>query len=173
MSGSNRRAFGWGALLSLVVALGALSPAWAADSPEKRGEYLVKFGGCSDCHTPGYFLGKLDASRVLAGSDVGFEVPGLGTFLGPNLTPDDETGLGKWTLEEIRTAIQEGKTPEGRMLAPVMPWHDFANLTKSDGLAIAAYLKSLKPIRNEVPGPFGPNEKATTFVMRVVPPGAP
>lgn len=162
-----------GALLATGLVLGSAWPGGAAESPEKRGEYLVKFGGCSDCHTPGYFLGKMDESRYLGGSDVGFELPGLGTFVGPNLTPDKETGLGGWTKEQIVAAIQQGKTPEGRMLAPVMPWHDFANLTKSDALAIASYLKTLKPVQNQVPGPFGPDEKATTFVLRVVPPAKP
>ena len=53
--------------------------------------------------------------------------------------------------------------PDGRILAPIMPYEDFKFLTKSDALAIAAYLKSLKPIKNAVPGPFGPNETPTTF----------
>jgi hypothetical protein len=61
-----------------------------------RGKYLVEFGGCNDCHTPGYFLGKADTSRYLGGSDVGFEVPD-GVYVGPNLTPDKETGLGSWS----------------------------------------------------------------------------
>src|SRR4051812_19441045 len=142
----------------------------AAEEPAKRGEYLVHLGGCGDCHTPGYFLGKADASRYLGGSDVGFEIPGLGTFVGPNLTPDEKTGLGTWSKEQIVAAIEKGQTPEGRMLAPVMPWHDFAHLTETDAFAIAAYLKSLKPIDHKVAGPFGPDEKAKVFVMKVVPP---
>jgi hypothetical protein len=47
--------------------------------------YLVQFGGCIDCHTPGYFFGKPDMLRALAGSEVGFEIPDLGVFYGPNL----------------------------------------------------------------------------------------
>ena len=50
-----------------------------------------------------------------------------------------------------------------------MPWHAYANLTKSDALAIAAYLKSLPPVSHQVAGPFGPNETPTTFVMAVMP----
>ena len=100
------------------------------NSPVERGEYLVHIGGCGDCHTPGYFLGKPDEARYLGGSDVGFEIPGLGTFVGPNLTPDEKTGLGTWSKEQIVAAIQTGQTPEGRLLAPVMPWRDFAHLTK-------------------------------------------
>jgi hypothetical protein len=111
-----------------------------------------------------------DAGRYLGGSDVGFEIPGLGVFVGPNLTPDKETGLGTWTSEQIVTALQTGVRPDGRILAPIMPWRSFAKLTRDDAMAIAAFLKSLPPLKHKVPGPFGPNEKPTVFVMKVVPP---
>ena len=52
-----------------------------------------------------------------------------------------------------------------------MPWHALANLTKSDAMAIAKFLKSVKPVRNKIPGPFGPGEKVTTFMFRILPPG--
>jgi mono/diheme cytochrome c family protein len=160
-----------GATLALL-AIAASDPAHAQTSRAEiaRGKYLVGFGGCIDCHTPGYFFGKPDMPRALAGSEVGFEIPGLGVFYGPNLTPDKETGLGNWSKAEIVTALQKGQRPDGRVLAPIMPWKAFANLTRRDAEAIAAYLKSLKPLANEVPGPFGPNEKPTSFVMKVVPP---
>ena len=160
--------------LALALQLGAGDEAARAQTPTRaplaRGKYLVQFGGCIDCHTPGYFFGKPDMSRALAGSEVGFELPGLGVFYGPNLTPDKDTGLGKWTKEQIVTALQKGTRPDGRQLAPIMPWKAFANLTKIDASAIADYLKSLAPVSNKVPGPFGPNEKPTSFIMKVVPP---
>jgi mono/diheme cytochrome c family protein len=142
----------------------------AQDAKIERGKYLVTLGGCTDCHTPGYFFGKPDMARYLGGSEVGFEIPGLGVFHGPNLTPDRDTGLGQWSPEEIATAITTGKRPDGRVLAPIMPWHAFAKLTRQDVLAIAAFLKSLPPVKNKVPGPFGPNDKPTSFVMKIVPP---
>ncbi|MDC8787189.1 c-type cytochrome [Roseateles koreensis] len=135
----------------------------------RRGEYLVALGGCTDCHTPGHFLGHPDLTRYLGGSDVGFSIPGAGVFLARNLTPDDETGLGKWTREQIVTAITTGKRPDGRQLAPVMPYMAFSRLTPADAQAIAQYLKSLPPVRNKVPGPFGPNEAPTSFVFAVLP----
>jgi mono/diheme cytochrome c family protein len=135
-----------------------------------RGKYLVAIAGCNDCHTPGYFFGKPDMARFLGGSDVGFEMPGLGTFVGPNLTPDKATGLGNWTDAQVVTALQKGERPDGRMLAPIMPWHAFANLTKPDADAIVAFLRSLPPVDHKVPGPFGPNQAPTTFVMKIVPP---
>ena len=67
-------------LTATVLAL----PSYAADKSQvSRGEYLVTIGGCNDCHTPGYFFGKPDTERFLGGSDVGFEIPGLGVFPGP------------------------------------------------------------------------------------------
>jgi mono/diheme cytochrome c family protein len=141
----------------------------AAETQVERGKYLVTIMGCTDCHTPGSFLGHPDMTRFLGGSDVGFAIPGLGVFPGRNLTPDPETGLGKWTTQQIVTAFTTGVRPDGRVLAPIMPYEDFKFLTKSDALAIAAYLKSLKPVKNAVPGPFGPSETPTTFVMTVVP----
>jgi mono/diheme cytochrome c family protein len=158
--------------LSLVMAVTTAGPAQSQSSRAEiaRGKYLVDFGGCIDCHTPGYFFGKPDMAHALSGSEVGFEIPGLGVFHGPNLTPDKETGLGNWSKAQIVTALQTGTRPDGRVLAPIMPWKAFANLTKSDANAIAAYLKSLKPVSNKVPGPFGPDQKPTSFVMKIVPP---
>jgi mono/diheme cytochrome c family protein len=162
------------AVLPVLALVGALLPAVAPaqDAAVERGRYLVNLGGCLDCHTAGYFFGKPDMSRFLAGSDVGFLIPDLGVFVGPNLTPDPETGLGKWSVEEIVAAIQTGTRPDGRVLAPIMPWRNLANLTPEDARAIALFLKSLPPIRNQVPGPFGPSEPATVFVMKIVPPQA-
>jgi mono/diheme cytochrome c family protein len=159
-------------LILAATAMIATSHNASAQTPIERGKYLVAFGGCNDCHTPGYFFGKPDMARYLGGSEVGFEMPGLGVFYGPNLTPDDETGLGKWSADEIATAITKGQRPDGRMLVPIMPWHAFAKLTLEDVRAITAFLKSLPPVKNRVPGPFGPTEKPTSFVMKIVPPDA-
>ncbi len=141
----------------------------AAESQVDRGKYLVVVGGCSDCHTPGTFLGKPDMSRFLGGSDVGFAIPGLGVFPGRNLTPDKETGLGGWTNEQIVTALTTGARPDGRVLAPIMPWQAFSQLTSADAQAIAAYLKSIPAVKNAVPGPFGPNDKPSVLVFTIVP----
>lgn len=158
------------AALALVTGLAIPLAAHAADKRQiARGKYLVTIGSCTDCHTPGHFLGKEDASQFLGGSDVGFAIPHLGTFVAPNLTPDKATGLGNWTPAQIVTALTTGVTPQGRKLAPVMPYEGYAHLTKADALAIAAYLQSLPPVSHQVPGPFGPNETPTTLVMTVLP----
>jgi mono/diheme cytochrome c family protein len=151
----------------LALSLQAVS---AADKQQvARGKYLVSIGSCTDCHTPGHFLGKEEPGKFLAGSDVRFGIPGLGVFVAPNLTSDNDTGLGKWTPAEIATALIKGQTPDGRILAPVMPWRNYTQMTKADALAIAAYLKSLPPIKNQAPGPFAPTQTPTTFVMTVQP----
>jgi mono/diheme cytochrome c family protein len=156
----------------LSIALASLLPmsAQADEAKIARGKYLVEFGGCNDCHTPGYFFGKPDTARFLGGSEVGFEIPDLGVFHGPNLTPDRETGLGKWTAQQIAAAITKGERPDGRMLAPIMPWHAFASLTLQDINAIVAFLRALPAVSNKVPGPFGPSEKPSAFVMKIVAP---
>lgn len=158
--------------LAAAAAFATLATASPADDAMiARGEYLVAVSGCNDCHTPGYFLGKPDFSRALSGSEVGFEVPGLGTFYGPNLTSDPETGLGLWSQEDIVAAFTTGVRPDGRSLAPVMPWMAYSRFTPEDAAAIAAYLSALAPIRNRVPGPLGPDEPSPAFVMRIIPPG--
>jgi mono/diheme cytochrome c family protein len=158
-------------LTALLLAAAPLA-AHAADPQVARGKYLVELGGCSDCHTPGTFFGKPDMAKYLGGSDVGFGIPGLGVFVPPNLTPDKETGLGNWTAQQIVTAFTTGVRPDGRVLAPAMPWRGLANLTHADALAMAVYLKSLPPVSRRVPGPFGATETPSLPVMAPVPPAA-
>ena len=155
-------------LLVVTVIFGA-SAASAAETQIERGKYLVTIAGCGTCHTPGVLLGKPDLTRTLAGSEVGFGIPGVGVFVGGNLTPDKETGLGGWTTEQIVAAITKGETPNGRKLFPVMPWPDLAHLSSDDAQAIAAYLKSLPPVKNAVPRPFGPKDVPSSFVSVVIP----
>ena len=164
-----------GRLATAAIACAALGPGGAqaqqpgADKVLARGAYLVTVAGCTDCHTPGHFLGKPDLRRFLGGSDVGFAMPGLGVFHGPNLTPDKDTGLGNWTTAQIVTAITTGRRPDGRQLVPAMPYPALARLTPADAEAIALYLKSLPAVRNKVPGPFGPSDKPTSFVLTILP----
>ena len=147
----------------------AASAASAAEMEVARGKYLVTIAGCNDCHTPGSFLGKPDFSRTLGGSDVGFAIPGKGVFVGANLTPDKETGLGKWTDVQIMTAFTAGLRPDGRRLAPIMPWQALTQLSPDDAHAIVAYLRSIPAVTNAVPGPFGPKEVPSTLVFTIVP----
>jgi cytochrome c553 len=143
----------------------------AADPVDvERGRYLASIMACSNCHTDGAFIGKPDMEHPLAGSSIGHQVAGLGTFWPPNLTPDPQTGLGAWSLDDIVAALREGRRPDGRILAPAMPWRAYSNLSVTDARAIAAYLKSLPPMNSTVRPPLGEHEAPTTTVVMVVPP---
>lgn len=157
----------WLAGLGLVL-VGA-APGLAQDAI-KRGEYLAAIMDCGGCHTTGTFLGKSDPVRYLAGSEVGFQIPGLGIFYPPNLTPDPQTGLGNWTEADIVRAVRNGIRPDGRELAPAMPWRQYAKLTDTDAAALAAFLKSMKPMQHAVPPIMGPTEKPAAPYLAVVMP---
>jgi mono/diheme cytochrome c family protein len=155
------------AVTAALVALVAASSAAAAEDKIKRGAYLAAIMDCMGCHTPGVLMGKPDTTRHLAGSEVGFAIPGLGIFYPPNLTPDRETGLGAWSEPDIVKTVRTGTRPDGRQLAPVMPYQSYAALTDADAQALAAYLKSLNPIRNKAPQMRGPDEKPTDPYLTV------
>jgi mono/diheme cytochrome c family protein len=153
-------------LLTLAVA----DVSSAADDSLGRGEYLATIMDCGGCHTTGVLLGKPDSKRYLAGSDVGFQIPGLGIFYPPNLTPDRETGIGAWSADDIVNAVRTGERPDGRILAPVMPYGHYGKLTDADAYALARYLKSLKPVRHQVPAITGAAEKPSAPYLTVVMP---
>jgi mono/diheme cytochrome c family protein len=133
-----------------------------------RGAQLVMLGGCHDCHTPKLQTGAIDFGRPLMGhpenAPLAPEVAGgvssnmlLTAWRGPwgmtlarNLTPDNETGIGKWTFEDFRKTIRTGVNPKGEILRPPMPIPTLQNVPDSDLRAIYAYLRTLKPIRNAV-----------------------
>ena len=151
----------------------------------KRGEYLVNVIGCADCHAPKKMTDRgpvPDMDRFLSGFNStnplpNFDVkvmqkdqvllfnPDLTAAAGPwgvsfaaNLTPD-ETGIGKWTLDNFKRAITQGKSKgiEGaRDLLPPMPWPNYKNMKDEDIEAVFTYLKSLKPVKNVVPNPIPP-----------------
>jgi mono/diheme cytochrome c family protein len=149
----------------------ALAIPVAADEVLERGEYLVGIMLCADCHTPPSDAGGPDMARALTGG-LGFEMPGIGIFWAPNLTPA-KTGLGAWSEEEIVEAIRTGNRPDGRILIPIMPWGFFASLTDEDARAIALYLKSLPAVENAVPAPVGPGQAAPAPYMQMVFPETP
>ena len=158
--------------MSITLFALALSPVWAQSNKEKleRGEYLADVLVCIECHTPGILSGG-ERGPDLAGSEVGYEIPFSGIYHGPNLTPDEETGIGTWSEDDIVKAIRTGERPDGRILSAVMPWRAFAHLTDEDAYAVAAYLKSLEPVSNQVPGPFGPTEQHPGMYYKFMFPG--
>ncbi len=124
-----------------------------------RGRYLATaVGDCTGCHSSGK---NPDDPMWLAGyttADAGqpFLIGPFKTYAA-NLTPDAETGIGKWSADELFNALRTGKDPEGHYLCPPMPWPTFRNMTDDDLHALVAYLRSLKPVHNVVPVSEGPN----------------
>ncbi len=146
----------------------------------KRGRFLVTVGGCNDCHSPKKMTPKgpvPDEMRLLSGPPAEEKLPEVPTniigpdkwgglfnnhltgWVGPwgtsyasNLTPDRETGLGNINEELFTKILRTGKFMGGeRDILPPMPWQDFSTLPDEDLKAIYAYLKSLKPVKNEPP----------------------
>ena len=164
------------AVCALTLGFAAASASAQQQQPKQRqlprGEYLATIMDCGGCHTGGALAGQPDPKLHLAGSNIGFGVPGLGVFYPPNLTPDRETGLGSWSEADIVRAVREGVRPDGRELAPVMPWRNYAALTDEDARALARYLKGLAPVRNATPRMVGADETPPAPYLRVVaPPG--
>ena len=149
--------------------------------PVARGKYLVAFGGCNDCHTPLKMTdhGPVpDLARMLSGHPHDTKLPspdlkpgpwfaataGMTAWTGPwgityaaNLTPDTNTGLGIWTEDMFLKAMRTGRhMGAGREILPPMPWRNLAGLNDEDLKAIYAYLRTIPPIRNEVPAPVAP-----------------
>lgn len=117
-----------------------------------RGEYLVRaVGHCGECHSPRTMTMATDNSRFLAGNPKGPEDQAM-----PNITPDPDTGLGKWSVDEIADYLGSGNKPDGDVAGGLMAevidgtLSGYKDLTKADRVAIAQYLKSIPPIRNKI-----------------------
>jgi len=121
---------------------------------------------CAGWHTPRGPDGAPIHEAGLSGGNVGFEIPGFGTFWPPNLTPA-ETALGTWTAEEIVAAIRSGVRPDGRILVPAVPWPNYAGPTDEDAADLVAYLQNLAPVQSPVLDPVGPGEPAVAPFCRV------
>jgi len=121
----------------------------AAETPVERGAYLVSsMSACGNCHTQKDAAGIAVPGKELAG---GFEFhEGFGLAISANITPDPETGIGKWTDAQVITALRDGKRPDGRTLGPPMPFFFYRGIADDDAAAIAAYIRTIKPIHNAV-----------------------
>lgn len=126
-------------------------------TPERiaRGNYLFNHvNGCVDCHSP------VDETRfgypVIPGSvgkgKIVIPGPGMpGTIVAPNITPDPETGAGRWTDGQLLRAIREGIGHDGRVLFPMMPYSDFRNLSDEDAYSVVAYMRTLPQATSSLP----------------------
>ncbi|MGA2894707.1 MAG: cytochrome c [Xanthobacteraceae bacterium] len=125
----------------------------------ERGRYLAILGDCTGCHTlPG-------SRRDFAGGRP-LETP-FGVLLGPNITPDRETGIGAWTDDEFVNALKNGTGRGGTHLFPAMPYTYYSKITRDDALAIRAYLNTVPAVHNTVSPdqlPFPFNVRASLAV---------
>jgi len=137
--------FGW---KLLFFKEGVFKPNKEKSKEWNRGAYLVQaLAHCSECHTPRNILGGSDTSKFLAGTP-----DGPGGDPAPNITPDKEAGIGKWSATEIADVINSGMLPDGDFVGSSMAdvSENLAKLTPRDLAAIVVYLQSLPPIRHKV-----------------------
>jgi mono/diheme cytochrome c family protein len=121
-----------------------------------RGRYLVTTHGCIGCHATNGSQGP-DLTKYLAGGALKFQTP-HGTFISRNLTPDQETGIGRRTDDEVKRVLRSGTFPDGHVaIGTVMPWPAFSNWTEEDRHAVVVYLRHLKPIAHRIPDPASGN----------------
>jgi mono/diheme cytochrome c family protein len=161
-----------GIVLLVIVALAAIGvsylvlrkpaqrPASAAKvetTPERvaRGTYLVEHvSACYDCHserTLAYGLPMKPGRQGVGGFVWNAQIKFPGTLAAANITPDAETGLGKWTDGEIIRAIREGVDRDGNALFPIMPYSHYRNMSDDDAAAVVVYLRTLRPQKYATP----------------------
>ncbi|MDF1721420.1 MAG: cytochrome c [Minwuia sp.] len=109
-----------------------------AETTVEKGAYLVRAGGCLACHTA-----KKDGVAYAGGHAL--KTP-FGTFYSPNITPDPDHGIGRWSDDDFVRALHEGVAPDGGRYFPVFPYGSYTRMTRDDALAIKAFLFSLDPV---------------------------
>jgi mono/diheme cytochrome c family protein len=167
------------ALLMLLAAVSAALVAWlnvrgespvtealpgSSPAPEmvQRGAYLARVGNCAACHTA-------RGGAAFAGGK-GIETP-FGTVFATNITPDPQTGLGKWSADHFWRALHHGRSRDGRLLYPAFPYPDYTLVTREDSDALYAFLRS-QPAANQPNRPhalrFPYNSQAALAVWRAL-----
>ena len=122
--------------LALTVALPFAAKAAPSDLVQ-RGEYLTRAADCAACHT------TPDGAPFAGGRE--FKLP-FGLLYSPNITPDAKTGVGSYSDDEFVRVLHDGVAPGGRHLYPAMPYASYSKMSRTDALAIKAYLMSLAPV---------------------------
>ena len=141
-----------GRALALALALTTLAGTALAQQQQmsvERGKYLMQtVVACGNCHTPRGPKGELLADKGLSGGMV-FDAPPF-RAVASNITPDPETGIGKWTDAQLAKAIREGVRPDKTIIGPPMPIENYRHLSDADLGSIIAYLRAQAPVRNAV-----------------------
>ena len=157
--------------LDTATVIDSPSPAVGAYFPADRelidrGAYMIRLLACGSCHTDGAFDGAPDLERALAGSNTGIafsnplgdELPGI--VFPANITPDEATGIGRWSDQQVGDAIRAGIGRHGGRRISTMPWQGYSDLTDDDVAAIVAYLRSIEPVSHELPREVAPGQRA-------------
>jgi mono/diheme cytochrome c family protein len=141
-------------LLTIIAAATAAgSSAASAETPIERGGYLVNaVMACDGCHTPRAPGAPFDMGKRFSGGSQTWDTPHY-LVKGSNISPDPETGIGKWSDADFKRLLTEGVRPSGVSVAPQMPFVFYKVLTPSDLSAVSAYIRSAAPVRNEVQAP--------------------
>lgn len=105
-----------------------------------RGEYVMNAAGCINCHTDEKHRGKRLAGGLALKSD-------FGTFYTPNITPDPDTGIGRWQEADFMRALREGKSPAGYSYYPAFPYTSYTQMRDGDMHALWIYLRSQPPVK--------------------------
>lgn len=108
----------------------------------RRGENLARIGNCVSCHQSAH-------GRPFAGG-YGVQSP-FGTIYGTNITPDAQTGIGRWSLEAFTRSMREGVSRDGRHLYPAFPYTHYTLVSDADLRALYAYFMTRDPVRAEAP----------------------
>lgn len=131
----------WRLLVLLAAIVAGGRPAAAQLTLIELGEYLARAGDCVSCHTAN--------GGVLFAGGVRVDTP-FGYMLSPNITPDPDTGLGRWSSTDFYRALHDGVNKNGKDMFPTMPYDFYTKLTRADVDALYAYLRTIKPVRNAV-----------------------
>lgn len=120
----------------------------------ERGRYIAtSLSGCIYCHSPHNWAAP--DTPIVAGMEGAGDVEPYsdlpGRIVAPNLTPDPGTGAGSWSDDQLARAIREGIGHDGRALFPMMPYPRFHEMSDEDLASVVVYLRSLPPVRHEVP----------------------
>jgi mono/diheme cytochrome c family protein len=147
--------------IGMVLSSGMMhhAPASGVPAPDpadkvKRGKYVMHLGHCESCHSMGGMgpRGPEDA-RYMGGGEMAFATTGIGKLYAPNLTPDPETGIGRYSDEHFKAMFTQGKRLDGKPMGPPMSLFmpHLTGMNDEDLDALLAYLRSLKPVKNKVP----------------------
>lgn len=138
----------WVAGLAMAAFAVAAAPAWGGQAvPAKdliaRGRYVFATAGGCACHTPPEAPGLNSGGQKFVGP--------FGVVSSRNITPDRETGIGRWTDAQVVNALRRGERPDGTHLFPIHPYPYLAHMADDEAFALTAYLKSVKPVNHKVP----------------------